>query len=70
VQSRKRQAERIAWRIMLRWVESQMAMVESNLAEMGQVFLPYAMRGDGETLWQAFQASNTKQLTNGKEVAQ
>jgi hypothetical protein len=60
------QAERVAWRIVLRWVEAQLAMVESNLAEMGQVFLPYAMRGDGETLWQAFQASNTKQLGNGE----
>lgn len=59
------QAERVAWRIVLRWVEAQLAMVESNLAEIGQVFLPYAVRGDGETLWHAFQTSNTKQLSAG-----
>ncbi len=62
------QAEKVGWRIVLRWVEAQLAMVESNLAEMGQVFLPYAVRGDGETLWNAFQMSNTKQLTNGERT--
>lgn len=60
-------AERVAWRILLRWVEAQMAMVESNQAELGQVFLPYAVDPSGETFWQAFQQSNTKQLTSGQE---
>jgi hypothetical protein len=61
------QAERVAWRIILRWVEVQMAMVESTQAELGQVFLPYAVRPDGDTVWASFQASNTKQLTAGAE---
>lgn len=60
------QAERVAWRIVLRWVEAQLAMVESNLAEIGQVFLPYAVQGNGETLWQYFQAKNTKLLVAGE----
>jgi hypothetical protein len=59
------QAERVAWRILLRWVEAQMAMVESTQAELGQVFLPYAVNNSGETMWAAFQMSNTKQLTAG-----
>lgn len=59
-------AERVAWRILLRWVEAQMAMVESTQAEMGQVFLPYAVKPNGETIWQAFQMSNTKQLGTGE----
>ena len=58
-------AERVAWRILLRWVEAQMAMVESTQAEMGQVFLPYAVNSQGETFWQAFQQNNTKQLGSG-----
>ncbi len=62
------QAERVAWRILLRWVEAQMAMVESAQAQMGQVFLPYAVAPSGETMWQAFQMSNTKQLTAGSEA--
>lgn len=59
-------AERVAWRILLRWVEAQMAMIESNQAELGQVFLPYAVNNNGETMWKAFQTSNTKQLTAGE----
>jgi hypothetical protein len=64
----KIRAERVAWRILLRWVEAQMAMIDSTQAELGQVFLPYAVRNDGETMWTAFQMSNTKQLSNGEEV--
>ena len=60
--SDKARAERVAWRILLRWVEAQMAMIDSMQAEIGQVFLPYAVRNDGNTMWQAFQMSNTKQL--------
>ena len=56
------QAERVAWRIMLRWTEAQIALVESNQAKMGQVFLPYVVQPDGDTIWQAFEARNTKQL--------
>lgn len=62
-------AERVAWRILLRWVEAQMAMVESNQAELGQVFLPYAVRANGDTFWTAFQMSNTKQIGDGSELA-
>lgn len=60
------QAERVAWRLVLRWVEAQIAMVEANLAEIGQVFLPYAVQADGATLWQFFQSQNTRQLGDGK----
>jgi hypothetical protein len=59
------QAERVAWRILLRWVEAQMAMVESTQAELGQVFLPYAVSANGSTMWQVFQVSNNKQLGSG-----
>jgi hypothetical protein len=62
-------AERVAWRILLRWVEAQMAMVESTQAEMGQVFLPYAVQTSGETVWQSFQEHNTKRLAAPTEEA-
>lgn len=65
----REQGENVAWRIVFRWVEAQIALVEANQAEMGQVFLPYAVRDNGDMLWTAFQASHTKQLGNGS-VAQ
>ena len=44
------QAIRTAWRIILRWVEAQMALVEVNMATVPQVFLPYTIMKDGRTL--------------------
>jgi len=47
----KEQAQRVAWRIIKDWVEAQMAIVESQLAEMAEVFLPYAITKSGNTLY-------------------
>lgn len=56
------QCERIAWRIVKDWVEAQMALVEAQQAELGEVFLPYAINATGETFFQAFKG---KQLALG-----
>lgn len=44
------QAVRTAWRIVKDWVEAQMALVETNMVTVGEVFLPYATMRDGRTL--------------------
>ena len=36
-------AERVAWRQVLRWVEAQLAMVDTRMVAMDEVFLPYAL---------------------------
>lgn len=48
------QSERIAWRIVKDWIEVQIALVESQQAEMAQVFMPYAMIAPGKTMYAAF----------------
>jgi len=49
------QARRVAWRIIKDWVEAQMAIVNAQLAELAEVFLPYAVDGrTGMTLYQMF----------------
>ena len=45
------QAIRVSWRIIKDWVAAQMAIVESGLAEVGEVFLPYAITPHGTTLY-------------------
>jgi hypothetical protein len=46
------QAIRTAWRIVKDWVEAQMALVETHMARTEEVFLPYAIMKDGQTLAQ------------------
>lgn len=49
---RRAQAVRTAWRIVKDWVEAQMALVETQMATTQQVFLPYAVMKDGQTLYE------------------
>lgn len=55
------QAQRVAWRIVKDWVAAQCAIVQANVAELGEVFLPYAITRNGNTLWKEIQ-SNPNQL--------
>lgn len=57
----QQQAVRVAWRIVLAWVEAQMALVETKMVTTQQVFLPYAITGDGRTLSERI-AENPKML--------
>lgn len=41
VQKIKDQAERTAWKIIVDWVEAQMALVDLHQAELAEIFMPY-----------------------------
>lgn len=45
-------AQRVAWRIIKDWVEAQMAIVQTKMVTLPQVFLPYAVNKDGVTLYE------------------
>ena len=62
VKGGREQAERVAWRIVKDWVEAQMAILESQMVTMDEVFLPYIMDENGQTIYQLFQS---KQLLLG-----
>ncbi len=47
------QALRVAWRIVKYWVEAQMALLETQMVKMEQIFLPYAIVKGGRTLFEA-----------------
>lgn len=56
------QAERVAWRQLLRWVQAQLAMIEVGMAQRGEVFMPYIRHADGTTFYEYFES---KQLQIG-----
>jgi coenzyme F420-reducing hydrogenase beta subunit len=58
----KDQALRVAWRIVKDWVEAQMALLETQMVKMEQVFLPYAIVRGGKTLFEAMKNDNFKLL--------
>jgi len=60
------QAVRIAWRIVKDWVRAQMALLETEMVKMEQIFLPYMITPQNKTLYEAM-VDKKFFLTEGKE---
>lgn len=45
-------ALKVAWRIVKDWVLAQMAILETEMVKMEQVFLPYILSEEGRTLYE------------------
>lgn len=58
------QSVRVAWRQILRWVQAQVALIETGMVKTQEVFLPYVCSFDGRTFYQAIESNNFKQLPN------
>ncbi len=54
----KPQAVRIAWRIVKDWTEAQMAILETEMVDLEQIFLPYIHTKDGKTIYDRFRDQN------------
>ena len=52
----REQAERVAWRQLLRWVQAQLAMIEIGMAQQAEVFMPYIQQADGRTFFEYFES--------------
>lgn len=50
------QAERVAWRQLLRWVQAQLAMIEVGMVQRAEVFMPYIQQADGSTFFEFFES--------------
>ena len=64
----KEQAERVAWRILKDWVEAQIAIIETEMVTVEQVFLPYAVTPTGQTLYEALAERQFKALAGPSEI--
>lgn len=58
----KEQALKVSWRIVKDWVEAQLAIVEAELADMAEVFLPYAITKNGNTMYKEVQGNGMLML--------
>ena len=56
------QAYRVAWRNILEWVQAQMALLEIEMVQLEEIFLPYMITRTGETFFEAAQKKNYQQL--------
>jgi len=62
----REQAARVAWRIIKDWVAAQLALVETEMVSLDQVFLPYALVNGQETVYDRLAEGGLKLLTEGK----
>lgn len=60
------QAVRIAWRIVKDWVRAQMAILETEMVKMEQIFLPYVIVKDDKTLYEVMKEKSFY-LTEGQK---
>lgn len=60
------QACRVAWRIMKDWVKVQMDLIQTEQAEMAEVFMPYLLDKKGRTMYQALCQDGNLLLQEGR----
>jgi len=58
-------AYRVSWAILCDWIDAQLAILASETVTMPQLFLPYAVAKDGQTLFEKV-SSNGLLLGDGK----
>jgi hypothetical protein len=58
----KEQAARVAWRIVKDWLQAQLAMIEADLVDLEQVFLPYAQNAAGQTVYDVMKSQRFSNL--------
>lgn len=59
------QAVKVAWRIAKDWVRAQMAILETEMVTIEQIFLPYMVLKEDKTLYEAM-VDHQFYLTEGK----
>ena len=56
------QARRVAWRQILRWIEAQLALVDTEMVQIQEVFMPYLQMNTGETLYEKLEETKFKMI--------
>lgn len=64
-QREKDQVYRTAWKNIHDWIDAQMALIETEMVRMEEIFLPYFVDNKGLTLYEKLAAEGFKQLGSG-----
>lgn len=56
------QARMTAWRILKDWIGAQMALIQTEMVDLAEVLLPYALVDSNTTLYQRLLAGRFEQL--------
>ncbi len=62
----KELASRVAWRILRDWTRAQMAILETEMVSIDQIFLPYMQMQGGKILYEVM-LDHHLQLPGGKD---
>ena len=55
-------ARRVCWRIIKDWIASQISLIELDMAKIEEIFLPYALVGENETLFEKMEKNRFAML--------
>lgn len=62
----REQAVRVAWRIVKDWVEAQLALIQTQMVTTVEVFLPYAVTKNGQTVFENMAQNPSFLLESGE----
>ena len=62
------QAERTAWRIIWHWLKSQLALIQTQMVTVTQVFLPYMLVAENVTLYEQLTNNGFAALMPAREI--
>lgn len=62
------QAYQTAWANIRDWIDAQLALVETQMVKIEEVFLPYFVSAGGKTLFEHMESDGFKRLGSGKDV--
>jgi len=62
------QVKRTAWRNIHDWIDAQMALIETEMVKLEEVFLPYMVVDENQTFFERFESGKLK-LNSGENNA-
>ena len=63
-------AKRIAWRQLYWWTKAQLAMIQTSMVTLTEVFLPYAQYATGETVFERLNNNGLAALTDQSKASE